>query len=84
MLYLQFTICQDEDAMNSRTAALLLAGICVVIATLLFTSRISASVRGILFAGSLLFLGLASGGFQKKVWTTMIASRPHNPGRKPV
>ena len=51
--------------MNKKVAALSLLGICVVLAILLLTNAIPAPVAGILFAISLVLLGVSSGGFRK-------------------
>ena len=51
--------------MTRKTAGLVFVGICIVIADLLVTKAITPLVGGILFAITLVVLGLLSGGFRR-------------------
>jgi hypothetical protein len=51
--------------MNRKTAAVLLLAACVVIAALLLAGYITTPISGILFAASLVTLGVLSQGFRK-------------------
>jgi len=55
-----------EAIMNSKMAALLLVGICIVLAIQLITNTINMKLGGVVFAISLVTLGLFSKGFLKK------------------
>jgi len=52
--------------MNGRSAALLLCGLCAVLAVLLLAGTIRAFEAGGAFAVALAILGVSSGGFRKR------------------
>ncbi len=51
--------------MGKKTARFLFLGICLILAVLLLTNTISPLVSGLIFAISLVTLGIASKGFWK-------------------
>lgn len=52
--------------MSGRLAGVLFLVICVVLAALLLLHAVASIVTGAAFAGALVALGLASGGFRRR------------------
>ncbi len=52
--------------MNARTAVILLLVVCAVLAGLLLGGTLAPVAAGVVFAMSLVVLGVASGGFKKR------------------
>jgi hypothetical protein len=52
--------------MNKKTAGLLFAGVCIVLAILLLAHSIKPIIGGVLFAFALVILGILSKGFRRE------------------